>query len=217
MTVTGFTRIRGVPAAGAIAHVTAWSFSTDDKCVAMEIKIEGDEEDEDERSPSPARSSSSLREGCGAPGSSPRAAKSKSRCWPTAKFWSSPVPGSRACLKWATRSRSEAVEREDGVVVAKKIELEDDDEEPYEGIHLMGKITEVAEEYIVIRPVVPFGTVKINLTSETVVNGGPLAVGQCVAVRAKGTGHQQYEAIEITVGDCPAPEATGKLIGRTVD
>jgi hypothetical protein len=44
-----------------------------------------------------------------------------------------------------------------------------------------------------------------------------LAVGQCVAVRARDTGGHQYEAIEITVGECPGPRDGGKDIGRTVD
>jgi len=212
VTVTAFTRIRGVPVKGATAHVTAWTFTTDDKCVAMEIKIEGEEGDE-------ITISGTIKE------------LPKDGLWGTWIITEESeeaqaladqeilvLPGTwiEGLPKVGDAVKVEAIKNADGVIVAKKIELQGDDE-PYEGIHLMGKITEVAEEYIVVRPVIPFGTIKIGITEDTVVTGGPLAVDQCVTVRAKGTGHQQYEAIEITVVDCPTADAAGKVVVRTAD
>lgn len=216
VTVTQFTQIRGVPAVGAKAHVTAWSFTTDSKCVAMEIKIEGDE----------GQSVTIVGTIKGLP------EKGLWGTWVITEDSDEPaivladkevlvLPGTGidGLPEVGDHVKILAAERADGVLVAKRIELEgdDDDEEPFEGIHLMGKITEVKADYIVIRPVVPLGTIKIGLSDATVVNDGPLAVGKCVAVRAKSVGHQQYEAVEITVVDCPAFQVDGKSIGRTVD
>jgi len=216
VTVSAFTRIRGVPVEGAMANVTAWCFPMDAKCMAMDIKIEGEEGDEititGEIKQLPEKGlwgTWIITEGAG----------EEARVLADREVLVLPGTWIEGMPEVGDAVKVEAIETtvdEKTVVVAKKIELEGDDE-PSEGIHLMGKITEVNEDYIMVRPIVPFGTIKINITETTVVNDGPLAVDQCVAIVAKGAGHQVYEATEISVVDCPAPQAAGKLIGRTVD
>ncbi len=208
VTVTGFTRVRGEPVVGATVHVTAWSFSTGVKYVAMEIKVQGDEQhdvtiegtitklpedgpwgtwtiDEGERVQVLA-----LREVLVLPGT---------------EIEGLPEVGAQVKIN--------GIEQPDGVVVAKDMEIVIDD--PIEGIHLIGKITQLGEGYIVVTPAVPLWTIKVTYTPDVV--SGTLAVGNCVAILARETGEREYDAIQITVVDCPKIEMSKGNISRTVD